>query len=78
MLQPIYTEHTNMNLGAPRNWDGKNGTCISLPVYHDDGAFHSWWKLTWRERLKIMLGSPVRLTVLGEVHPPVALNIGDE
>jgi hypothetical protein len=39
-------------------------TCWSgPPITVEDGAFMSWWKPTWIERLRIMCGAPVRVLV---------------
>ena len=75
MMTPIHNEHTNMNLGAPRNWDEKQGTCVTLPVHHNEDGFYSWWTLTWGERLKVLFGKPIRLGVLADSHPPVSLKV---
>lgn len=75
-MQPIKTRHTNKVLGAPKDWDElKHGPCIGLPVVEtEDPYFYSYWSLTWRERLSVLIGRPVRLCIAGRAHPPVMLD----
>lgn len=77
-MKAIKNEHTNDLLGAPSNWDApKHGPCLGLPVLieNDNGlkSFYSYWQTTWRERLAILFGRPVRLVVIGN-HPPVHID----
>jgi hypothetical protein len=74
-MKPTSNELTTLTLGAPKNWDAeKNGPCGGLPVCKQDGEFYSYWVTTWRERLAILFGRPVRLCVVGAGHPPVHLD----
>ena len=76
-MKPIYTKYTTCVLGAPKDWESaKHGLCIGLPVRAtDDPYVYSWWRLTWRERLAVLFGRPVRLCVVGSTMPPVALEV---
>lgn len=75
-MQPIKTEGTNLVLGAPQGWDAVlHGPCVGLPVIKtEDPYFYSYWATTWRERLAILFGRPVRLCVASTAHPPVSLD----
>lgn len=74
-MTPTSNELTTVTLGAPSNWDAdKLGPCNGLPVCRQDGEFYSYWRTTWRERLAILFGRPVRLCVVGAGHPPVHLD----
>lgn len=78
-MTPLKTEHTNLVLGAPQGWNANaHGPCIGLPVLMQDDeglrTFYSYWTGTWRERLAILFGRPVRLCVVGQSHPPVHLD----
>ena len=48
---------------------------IDLPAYRDkdEGFTVSCWKLTWRERLSVLLTGRTWLWVWG-THPPVAID----
>ena len=76
-MTPIRNKFTNHVLGAPVNWDAeKHGPCIGLPICAaDEGYNYSYWSLSWRERLQVLFGRPVRLCVLSTTgHPPVMLD----
>jgi hypothetical protein len=75
-MQPIKTDATNKILGAPPEWNvARHGPCIGLPVVEtEDPYFFSYWRASWRERWAILFGRPVRLCVVGSVHPPVSLD----
>lgn len=72
-----------MTYGEPENWDIKtHGPCASLPVCKivtEDARFiHSWWKPTFIERIYILLGWKIRLTVAGTAMPPVAFLVDNQ
>lgn len=76
-MKPTKNELTTRTLAAPANWDeDTRGPCEGLPVAFDpdDPAFYSYWTTTWRERLAILFGRPVRLCVAAMAHPPVHLD----
>lgn len=70
-MTPIEKSHTNMRLGKPINWDESKGGCEVLPVTSHDGVMYSYWKPAWTDRLKILVGRHVKLSVVGNSHPPV-------
>lgn len=78
-MKAVANEWTKDILGAPSNWNAeRDGPCLGLPVLieRDDGGlkcFYSYWRTTWRERLAILFGRPVRLVVTG-MHPPVHID----
>lgn len=62
-------------LHAPKDWDSNlYGTCKTLPIIDHEGIMYSYWKVTWKERIAILLGKRIRLCVVGTTHPPVALD----
>lgn len=74
-MTPIHTPATTNILGAPQGWDAeKNGPCAGLPIVRSDGVSYSYWSLSWRERLTVLCGKPVRLAVASSAHPPVNLD----
>jgi len=78
MLSPLRNEHTNTMLGAPRDWDeARDGKCIGLPVHHDkeQGHWHSFWEPSQADLARLVAGMPIRLTVVGGAHPPVAIAV---
>ena len=44
------------------------------PIAVEDGAFVSWWRPTWRERLQILCGVPVRVLVNYALYGPLHLD----
>lgn len=48
--------------------------CITLPVVDCNGVMVSYWQPSFWDRVKILFGQPVRLSVMGEQHPPVAVD----
>lgn len=66
--------------GRPPDWNSsEHGVeCISLPVIVDEyGIHYSWWRFTWRQRLMVLLGRPLRLAVFGH-QPAVAVELTQE
>jgi hypothetical protein len=75
-VKAIDTQLTNLVLGQPPDWNvEKYGKCVGLPVCDSDGMLFSWWRTTWKERLLILLGRPVRLCLVSRKHPPVSLDV---
>jgi hypothetical protein len=70
-------------LGAPQGWDeARDGHCGTLPVLDrsdpDDGhTMTSVWELMPDELERLKAGGSVRLTVVGSMHPPVSLEVGE-
>ena len=70
------------NLGAPAGWERDvHGTCGGLPIRDEPHApglrrMVSAWLPTPREVDLIVAGAPVELLVIGDVHPPVWLQVG--
>lgn len=68
------------HLGRPVDWDEKkNGPCDSLPVmrtpWNGVPAFVSLWKPSIAELAHLCAGGHVRLCVVGQLHPPVAVDV---
>lgn len=75
-MNPIKTQMTTATLGAPENWDTeRDGECLGLPISREDKMMHSFWEPTPDERDAIAQGARVRLTVWGELHPPVGVSV---
>lgn len=63
-------------LGAPKDWDKDKGEIVPLPVTVDDyGVMHSFWRPTEVDIASILAGLPIRLSVVGVSHPPVAITV---
>lgn len=78
MMAPIQTEHTSVMLGAPKNWNPEaHGECIALPVHRDEAnnRWLSWYQPTEEDIAKILAGEPIRLSIIGAGHPPVAIDV---
>lgn len=75
-MNPVYIVGANTTLGAPKDWDSaRNGECSALAVRVANGAMESAWLPTPEERAAIALGQPVILTIWGNIHPPVSVNV---
>lgn len=77
-MKPVSFPAANGNLAAPRDWNAAtHGECVGLPVHRDDDSntFQSCWRPTWRERLRMLVGGRVWLTVCSAAHPPVAIDV---
>ena len=75
-MKPIIMRTTTEVLGAPKDWNQqKHGECEGLAITRKDDHMFSYWRPSWLERWKILRGQPVRLCVLGHLHPPVALEV---
>lgn len=69
------------HLCKPRDWDEKeNGRCGGLPIRDEliNGVptMVSAWSPTPEELARLNAGAMVHLYVCGQVHPPVAINVG--
>jgi len=76
-MKPIRNHLTTSVLGQPRGWDEqRDGPCDGLPIARDDrGWFYSFWRPSWKERLMLLAGVPVRLCIASTAHPPVSLTV---
>lgn len=79
----IRTQHPSNNkvLGAPEGWDQGEIPCGALPITVERDAegnvfLTSYWQLSDEERAAIAGGGLVRLTILNNSHPVVALGVG--
>lgn len=76
-MKAIKTQATNIEYMAPKNWNAEDhGPCSSLWVYHDDaGMKMSYWQPTFFERVKILFGRNIRLTLVCDKHPPISVEV---
>lgn len=72
-MEPSAFREANRNLTPPADWDrDKDGDCGDLPTFTDGHTCISRWRLSWRERLTVLLSGAVWLGVLsGHTQPPV-------
>ncbi len=70
---PTDFPEANLTLKKPRNMTEED--CSSLRVYVNQDGFISCWKPTLRERFILFFKGRIWLTVLGQEHPPVRLQI---
>lgn len=66
-------------LGAPVGWDQQALECGALPItdsqVQGQPAMVSFWQPDEEDLRQIASGKPVRLWVLGTVHPPVIVDV---
>lgn len=71
-MQPIYFPEANRTLNKPASMTDEQ--CGSLTVLTDGKQCVSCWRVSWRERLSILLFGRVWLWVIsGTTQPPVAM-----
>lgn len=63
---------------TPTKFPECNRTCVGeacgdLPVLMTDGTIVSCWRMTWWERLRVLLTGRVWLSVWGGGQPPVCI-----
>lgn len=71
-MNPIDFPDSNLNLTKPR--DMTDDECKSMMVFCTPEVMVSCWRLTWMDRLRVLFGRHVWLTVVGKRHPPVAMS----
>lgn len=70
-MKPEDFRQSNCNLTAPA---GMEKTCGVLPVFRDGQHVISCWRLSWRERLKLLVTGRLWLWVVSaRTQPPVHL-----
>jgi hypothetical protein len=73
-MKPIKNSNTKITLNTPEGYDEtKNGPCVGLPVEQVDNVLISYWRASWKERLHVAIGRPIRLCCVGG-QPPVAID----
>ena len=70
---PIKFPEADHHLLRPE--DMTDEQCTSLDAFWTGDNFISCWKVSWKERLKILFGKPIWLWMRSRRHPPVALEI---
>jgi hypothetical protein len=76
MAVPVKFEHSNRFLGPPQaaEYSENIAGVVGMHTWTDGEQSLSRWKLTWRERLQVLLHGHVWITVLsGWTQPPVAI-----
>lgn len=79
-MTPTEIAGANVTLGAPADWDeAVHGPCETLKVRHGvvDGLplWQSAWLPTEVDLAKLNAGKPVIITIIGQTHPPIALEV---
>lgn len=71
---PIEFKEQTKVLNKPESMTDEE--CSSLPVFNDGKQCISCWQLTFRERLKALLGGKIWLGILsGASQPPVWMSV---
>ncbi len=77
-MSPIRFKQQNGSLvGGPSAEYGTGDDVIDLPVHRGSGMVISCWRLSFWERLRLVLTGNVWLSVLGTNHAPVKLDAAD-
>ena len=69
-MKPVDFKESNKTLTKPKGMT--DAECQSLHVFSDGAQVISQWKPHWRDRLRLLFGKPIWLSVWsGETAPPV-------
>lgn len=79
---PLRISGSTRHLGAPQGWEpDEDGECVHLAIRDCQignlFTMTSAWQPTDEEIAQIVAGAPIMLQVVGNVHPPVWLRVGD-
>lgn len=75
-MRPLKLEGGIM-FAKPKDWDEeRDGICHPLSVVYKDGRCLSVWEPSFEERLRIVAGHNIALTIVGG-QPPVLLTVAD-
>lgn len=78
-MESVKHPSCNHELGKPRDWDDSKGQCDSLPVTLEDingiPYVSSFWKPSEAELKALNEGALVKLWIVGQGMPPVALSV---
>lgn len=77
---PQRINNATRELGAPKGWDQTKGNCAALPIRDIKEAYGnrmvSEWRPTVEELALLNGGASILLSVVGDCHPPVSINVG--
>ena len=73
-MKAIRHPETTRTLDPPPDFEHP---CSSLPIVNTEYGMMSFWQPTWKDRVRILIGKPIRLCVAGSGHPPVFLDTED-
>lgn len=83
-MKPINFQGATHGMKKPEDWDEEaDGPCDTLPVMVQElpsghTTFTSVWVPSDEERLKLVAGSALMLSIVGSVQPVVALAVTDQ
>lgn len=72
-MKPTTFKQQNITFTKPE--DMSEDECSSLPAYKYPGGVISCWKLSFRERLRLLFTGIVWLDIVGSGQPPVWLGV---
>jgi hypothetical protein len=79
-MRSLHIEGANTLWGAPGDWKPENPPCADLWARAEtaDGLpmLVTAWEPTPDDVAAIAAGAPIYLTIVGTVHPPVAVEVG--
>ncbi|HBR31937.1 MAG TPA: hypothetical protein DD733_07625 [Clostridiales bacterium] len=72
-MQPTKFKEQNITFTKPASMTDEQ--CSSLPAYRDDREIISCWKMTWKERIKVLFIGKIWFSVYGTSQPPICLSV---
>lgn len=70
-MKVIKFKEQNIVFGKPEGWTDEQ--CCSLPAYWGEDQIISCWKLSFKERIKLLFMGIMWLCIYSNVQPPVYL-----
>jgi hypothetical protein len=77
-MTPTDFEQANTDFGPPPDMTEEQCSHLQVCRAYDTNGFPvliSCWKVSWKERIKLLFGRPLWLTIIGGEQPPVSLNL---
>lgn len=71
-MRGVKFDRANDILRAPK---GQEESVYDLPIHRSDQSVTSRWKLSWRERIKVLLLGHVYFSCWGHTHPPMVITV---
>jgi hypothetical protein len=72
-MKPEHFPQSNRTLHKPAGWT--DDQCASLHTWTDDRTYISKWRMSWRERLRVLFSGVVWFHCTSFAHPPVCLAV---
>lgn len=76
-MRPVYFYNYHKIINKNQQWVKGNQVYKGLPCYIKSGRVYSQWQFSWVERIKILFGIPLTLTVISSNVPPIVMEVSN-